>query len=100
MVLGKQMNTIQRKLVHEIWEDLEEDGQWFPGMCLSGPMGDDFRALQSKRARLINRIEAASHFDAMTQYHELLGFEPYTTEHEADHRPYPEEWFFKQSTTK
>jgi hypothetical protein len=89
-----------RKLIHEVWEDQAEDGQCLPGICLAGPRGADFRASQSKNARLIGRIEAATYFEAMTEYHRLLAREPYTTDHEWDRQPYPVEWFAEQASTR
>ena len=90
---------MSRNLIHEVWEDQNEDGDWLPGMCLSGPDGDGFRSLQSDKARLVTRIEAGSHFEAMTKYHELLGREPYTTDFGSDHEPYPADWHARQSAS-
>lgn len=95
--VGQKMKT-GRKLLHEVWEDQQEDGQWLPSICLAGPRGAEFRESLSKKARLINRIEAASHFEAMTEYHRLLGREPYATKHEWDRCDYPAEWFLEQSS--
>ena len=37
-------------------------------------------------------VDAGSHFEAMTLYHEHMNWGPYTTEHEWDDRPYPDDW--------
>ncbi len=94
------MKPTPLKLIHEVWEDQDENGQWLPGICLAGPRGAEFRTMQSKSARLIARIDTTSHFEAMTEYNRLLTREPYITDHEWDHQPYPAEWFAEQATTR
>jgi hypothetical protein len=41
-------------------------------------------------------FEAGSHFEAMTEYNKFLGREPYATDQERDHAPYPDEWLQRQ----
>jgi hypothetical protein len=55
-------------LVHEIWEDVGDDGNVLPGLCLAGPDGEAFRKLTHEDARCIDRFEAGSHFEAITIY--------------------------------
>ncbi|MGZ5449792.1 MAG: hypothetical protein ACXWLN_16925 [Thermoanaerobaculia bacterium] len=73
---------------HEMWVDAEG----MPGLCLAGPMGDGFRALQGDGARVVATIEASSHFEAMMKYNAILGRGPYTREFEVDCETYPGEW--------
>ena len=80
------------KLKHEVWIDREG----LPGLCLSGPGGDGFRALLGAGSRLVNVFEASSHFEAMSRYYELMDWGPYTTDFQEDHEPYPAEWAFQQ----
>jgi hypothetical protein len=75
-------------LIHEVWIDSEG----MPGLCLAGPMGDGFRALEREGSELVATIAASCRFEAMTKYYELLGRGPYTNAVEADHEPYSEEW--------
>jgi hypothetical protein len=81
-------------LKHEVWRDA--DG--LPSFVLAGPMGSDARAFLGAGAELVAVIEASSHFNAMSQYYELMGWGTYTTEHAVDFLPYPEEWLVAQST--
>jgi hypothetical protein len=55
-------------LVHEIWEDVGDDGNVLPGLYLAGPDGEAFRKLMHEDARCIDRFEAGSHFEAITIY--------------------------------
>lgn len=75
-------------LRHELWR--ETDG--LHSFVLTGPMGDEARALMGPEARLVWTVEAGSHFEAMTQYYEHMGWGTYTTEFEWDYGPYPDEW--------
>jgi hypothetical protein len=75
-------------LRHEIWRGPEG----LTGVCLAGPMGDDFRALQDPGAELVGIIDASSHVEVMTKYYEMMGWGSYTTDFECDYQPYPEEW--------
>ncbi|MGB6056913.1 MAG: hypothetical protein WBF71_01510 [Microthrixaceae bacterium] len=69
---------------HELWMD-----EGMPSFCLSGPMGDDQRALHSDRAELVWTVEAASHFDAMTLFYEHMGWGVYSTDYpEIDRETY------------
>ena len=38
-------NRAMAMLVHEIWEDVGDDGSVLPGLCLAGPDGEAFRKL-------------------------------------------------------
>lgn len=84
-------------LVHEIWEDEDEDNI-IEGVCLAGPDGDDFRKLLSSRARCVHRFEAGCHFEAMTIYYRLYSRGIYTSDFAADHEPYPEDWAQRQAS--
>jgi hypothetical protein len=37
-------------------------------------------------------VDAGRHFEAMTAYHERMGWGPYTSEHQWDRQPYPDDW--------
>lgn len=76
------------KLKHELWED----GEGLNTFCLAGPRGDGARKLLGPAAKLIWTVEADSYFEAMSAYYKFMGWGEYTTEHEWDMRPYPEEW--------
>ena len=72
---------------HELW--IESDGGQL--LCLAGPRGDDARRTLSHDARLAWTVEARSHFEAMTLYHEHMGWGEYRTDYpEHDKRPYSE----------
>jgi hypothetical protein len=75
-------------VLHELWDDPEEEGRFT--FCLSGPHGDDVRALLSPAARLVWTVEAESHFAAMTAYYEHQGWGVHTTDQEWDHKTYVE----------
>jgi hypothetical protein len=79
------------KLKHELWTDIGDDGPDYT-FCLTGSHGNEARALLSPCAKLIWTVEAGSHFDAMSAYYEFMGWGAYTTDHEWDRQPYPEEW--------
>jgi hypothetical protein len=58
-------------------------------------MGDNARRLMAEGGplTLAHRFAAGSHIEAMTIYHGLMGYEPYTTEFPVvDGQPYPDEW--------
>jgi hypothetical protein len=79
------------KLIHEIW--LTADG--LPACVLAGPMGDAARKLMAEAGppRLLRRIVAESHFEAMTIYNRILGCGPYESDFMAqDNTPYPDAW--------
>ncbi len=80
------------RLMHEVWEDPDEDGQMLESVCLAGPDGDDARALLSPGARLVTTFSAGSHFEAMTRYYAMYDRGEYITDQASDHEPYPEEW--------
>ncbi|CAN5238326.1 hypothetical protein BH18ACI2_BH18ACI2_09010 [soil metagenome] len=75
-------------LKHELWEDSEGLNTF----CLSGPLGDDARKLLGPHAKLIWTVEAGNHFEAMTAYYKFMDWGEYTTEHDWDFQPYPDEW--------
>lgn len=71
-------------MLHELW--IESNGQTF---CLAGPHGDGARALLEPSARLAWTVDADSHFEAMTQYYEYMGWGIYRTDFpEFDKQPY------------
>ena len=84
------------KLIHEIWEEPNEDGDPLPGLCRAGPDGDGFRKLLNKDARCVHRFEAGSYVEAMNIYYRYYGWGTYTTDFACDHDPYPEEWATRQ----
>lgn len=61
---------------HELWVE-SNDEQTF---CLSGPQGDEVRALLGTEAKRIWTCEASSHFEAMTKYYKYMGWGEYNTE--------------------
>ena len=73
-------------LTHEVWID----SQGLPGLCLAGPMGDGFRALEGEGSQLVATIEATCRFEAMTKYYAFLGRGSYDTAVPEDHEPYSE----------
>jgi hypothetical protein len=75
------------RLLHEVWED---DGSIT--VCFAGPQGEAARSGLSPQATLVRSFVAGSHFEAMTLHHQTMGWEPYSTEHEWDTQPYPDEW--------
>jgi hypothetical protein len=83
------------KLLHELWKEVGGQGSTF---CLAGPMGEGARKLLGASAKLIWSVEANSHFEAMTKYYEFMGWGKYTTEHQWDLQPYPEEWLQSQQS--
>lgn len=85
-------------LQHEVWEEPDGEGGWLPGLCLTGPDGDGFRALLRPGSRCVRTFAAGSHVEAMTIYHEMMGFGPYVTDQERDGTPYPEAWALRQRT--
>ena len=76
------------KLTHELWVETDGEQQTF---CLAGPSGDAARSLLSPGAKLIWKVEAESHFEAMTAYYAFMGWGEYTTEHAWDKQPYGQE---------
>jgi hypothetical protein len=79
-------------LKHEVW--INPAG--LTSVCLAGRMGDSFRALLEPGSRLLTAIEAPSHFEAMTKYYALMDWGEYTTDHEWDYQPDPENWLETQ----
>lgn len=64
-------------MLHELWVDA--DG--LETFCLAGPMGDEARSLMKQPGTLVWRVEAKSHFEAMTLYYAHMGWGEYTTDH-------------------
>jgi hypothetical protein len=93
------------KLVHEIWEVIDDRGQVLPAVCLAGPDGEAFRKRLEKDAleesqsppRCVRRFEANSHFEAMTIYYRHYGWGVYTTNFASDRDPYPDDWVPRQA---
>ncbi|TDW16610.1 hypothetical protein EV128_13462 [Rhizobium azibense] len=79
-------------MIFEIWLDPEPDGHMLPGLCIAGPMGDDYRSLLNSGAVKAGEIEGHSHFEVMTRYWHLQGWGEYRTEHSQDHEPFRDEW--------
>jgi hypothetical protein len=75
-------------LKHELWESPEG----LTTFCLAGPMGDEARRQLEPGSRIVWTVEAESHFDATTRYYERMGWGTYTTEHDWDFQPYPDDW--------
>ena len=86
------------QLIHEIWEERDEDGAALHTCCFAGPLGDRCRATLSVSARLLTTFKAGSHLEAMTIYNRTLGREPYSSRESADTEPYPDEWLEQQSS--
>jgi hypothetical protein len=86
----------KEKLLLEVWENFGDEGEPLPALLYAGPRGDASRRLLGSKARLIATIQAGSHFEAMTRYHELMGWGPYKTDQACDYQPYPDEWLLEQ----
>ncbi len=82
-------------LVHEMWRDKEG----MTVVCLAGPAGDDARSLFEQDAELAWVFEASSHYQAMTMYYQRMDWGEYTSDHEQDYNPYPEQWVEAQQRT-
>ena len=65
-------------MLHELWVD--PDG--LDMFCLAGPEGDAARNLLAENSKLEWTVNALSHFDAMTKYHEYRGYGEYRTDFE------------------
>jgi hypothetical protein len=86
----------EHKLVLEVWEDFDDEGESLPALNYAGPRGEGSRGLLGPKARLLTTIRAGSHFEAMTIYYQLLGWGEYTTDQDWDYSAYPEEWILEQ----
>lgn len=84
-------------LLHEVWEEVDEEGQMLPGLCLAGPDGNAFRALQGPNSRLVTTFLAECHFAAMTKYYEIVGYGQYANEEPWSHEPYSQEAAVRQT---
>jgi hypothetical protein len=93
------------KLVHEIWETIDDHGQVLPALALAGRDGDGLRELLHENARedghrpprRVRTFEAGSHFEAMTIYYRHYDRGEYTSDFAADREPYPDDWAQRQS---
>jgi hypothetical protein len=90
----------ERKLLLEVWEDFGDRGESLPALHYGGPLGYEARAQLSPKARLVGTIWAGSHFEAMTQYYDLMDWGQYTTDILWDYQPYPEEWVIEQERAR
>ena len=86
----------EHKLLLEVWEDFDEDGESLPALLYAGPLGNESRCLLGPKARLLTTIRAGSHVEAMAAYYSLMGWGEYTTDRMWDYQPYPDEWLLKQ----
>jgi hypothetical protein len=92
------------KLIHEIWEAIDDRGQVLPSLVLAGPDGDALRKLLHEEAakndqaapRCVLRFEAHSPDEAMNLYYRHYGRGQYTSEFAGDREPYAEEWAQRQ----
>ena len=84
------------KLIVEVWEDFDDKGNSLPALLYAGPRGDESRRTLGTKAHLLRKFSASCHFEAMTIYYEQMGWGPYTTVHEWDRKPYPEDWIIEQ----
>jgi hypothetical protein len=89
----RRARAVVNALIHELWDE----GNGAFTFCLRGPLGQKTRELMAPGAHVIWTVRAGSHFEAMSRYHEHMGWPPYTTEHTEDREPYPEAWFTTQS---
>lgn len=63
---------------YEIWVwSVQDDGSDLHMLCMAGPDGDEERARNEHRARLLHVFAAESRFLALSYYHRYLGREPY-----------------------
>ena len=69
---------------HEVWED--EEGKTM--LCQAGKVGEEARQLLEPNSRLIHTFSAASHFEAMNTYYQLMEWGEYETIDEIDKQPY------------
>ncbi|WP_137189698.1 hypothetical protein [Stenotrophomonas rhizophila] len=60
---------------YELWIEPDQE-QTF---CMSGPHGDSARALLRVNAKRVWTVNAQSHFEAMTKYHQYMGWGPYVS---------------------
>ncbi len=88
----------------EIWVDPDGD----ESLLYAGELGAESRRKLPPGSKMLKRIRAGSHFEAMTLYHEFLGREPYSAPWnlaKADRRewereakaPYPDDWVARNS---
>jgi hypothetical protein len=88
---SKRANNCDMKLRHELWEEYG-----LKTFCLAGPDGDDARKLLGPTTKLIwTAVDAASHFEAMTEYYKFMNWGEYTTDQEWDRQPYPDKWDYE-----
>ncbi len=88
----------QNTMLLEVWQ-FEEDGMSLSSLEYAGPLGEPARALLPAGARLVATRWASCHYEAMTIYNRMMGYEPYTTDQPSDYEPYPKEWIEQQRAT-
>jgi hypothetical protein len=86
----------ERKLLLEIWADFGGGGESLPALIFAGPRGEESRRQLGAKVRLLAKIAAGCHFEAMPNYYRLMGWGEYTTDQPSDYQPYPEEWILEQ----
>lgn len=79
-------------MIHELWK--EKDGN--QTFCLAGSLGEDARKSLEFGAELVWKVEADSHFEAMTKYYEFMDWGSYKTDFKDDKKPYSKEWIKTQ----
>lgn len=92
-----RINIGKLKILHELWRE-ESDGGESYAFFLAGPLGDENRLRLEQGAKLIWTVEADSDFEAMTKYHEYMGWGEYKipSEWEDTKDPYPPEMIATQ----
>lgn len=74
-------------MLHEVWRNREG----LCTLCLAGPRGDSQRSLQEPNYELVWTFEASSIEEAMTLYHEWMGWGPWKSDFpEEDKKTYAE----------
>lgn len=76
-------------LLHEVWEEPDENWRMLEALCLAGPDRDAFRATLAESARLVGTFKAASHIEAMTKYYSMYFRGEYVASLPTDYDPYP-----------
>ena len=70
-----------------------------PGLVLAGPDGDRFRRLLELGSRLVTRFDAGSHFEAMTTYYQLVGYQKYYNDEPWSREPHSQEDADRQASS-
>ena len=90
--MGGGYKSVMAILVHELWNDFDDDGTAMPALLLAGPAGDSPRLFMSPAARLVRRFEAENYREAMAIFYALNGWESLDDEPGWDDTPYPDDW--------